>query len=222
MELTQPRGAMFLRKRSDSKNDQFTPLITMPNGDRISTTMAQELGFKFVPLFHHTSRYIACQVEWGVQERFDDLPTDGTRRLWTKTGAGAKYLNVVGDCKVYLCISFEVQDALKKEIIIRGDPELSKKYDKDHKMGIFYEGKRNHRDDSTDDDDIDVSDLELVELNDLLEDGDSEAEDSEADDSDSDSDGSNVAIASQKLRSRRLNNSGDVPTQGSSKRRSSI
>ena len=117
-----------------------TPMITHPNGKRLTVQEAEEAyGFMFVPFFEDASMYNCCQLEWALQKQYDDLPKNGQRRLWFETGSGSAYEDVYGQCMVYISLSFKIKAAMEAGKLIRGRSVLTIAHDKRMKQGMYYE-----------------------------------------------------------------------------------
>ena len=109
-------AAAFLTRRTNKIGGTtrvHTPMITHPNGKRLTIRKAEEFGFMFVHFFKNVSMYNCMRLEWKLQKKYNFLTRDGTRRLWFVTGAGRNYEEDYGNCMVYISLSFEVQAAMK-------------------------------------------------------------------------------------------------------------
>ena len=142
-------------------------MITHPNGKRLTVKVAEEYGFMFVPFFEDASMYNCCKLEWTLQKMYDHLPKNGQRRLWFQSGSGYDYENKVGQCMVYISLSFEIKAAMEGGKLIKGNHALTTAYDKKMQIGIYYK-KRNDDDDdtSTTDDDTSTTDVDTSTIDD--------------------------------------------------------
>ena len=167
IRLEAPR---FLDRRQYNRGQVkrvHTPMITHPNGKRLTVQEAEEAyGFMFVPFFEDASMYNCCQLEWALQKQYDDLPKNGQRRLWFETGSGSAYEDVYGQCMVYISLSFKIKAAMEDGKLIRGNYAITTANDKRMQIGKYYK-KRNeegmHMDDddsSTTDDDASTTDVD--------------------------------------------------------------
>ena len=117
----------------------WTPMITHPNGKRLTLKEAEAYGFVFVPFFEDVSMYNCCQLEWTLQKMYDYLPKNGQRRLWYRSGAGSDYPDKYGQCMVYISLSFKIKAAMEAGKLIRGRSVLTIAHDKRMKQGMYYE-----------------------------------------------------------------------------------
>ena len=136
-------AAQFLIRRTNNiKNNKiypFTPMITHPDGSRISgiKEAENEFGFQWVPFFENVSMYNCVRLEWALQEKYEHLSKKDCRRLWFKAGCGFEYDNVYGFCMVYISLSFDVLGAIEDGRLIRGRPSLTVELDKRMKQGAY-------------------------------------------------------------------------------------
>jgi hypothetical protein len=158
-------AAAFLGRRQqpgDGGPRVFTPMITHPNGKRLTILEAEEFGFMFVPFFKNVSMYNCVRLEWTLQRKYDFLKRDGRRRLWFVSGSGREYEDEYGFCMVYVSLSFGVQAALDCGKLVRGRDTLSIPYDKMMKQGMYYQKSDEAGDEDTvsDSDDKETSDTD--------------------------------------------------------------
>ena len=135
----------------------WTPMITHPDGKRLTLKVAEVHGFQFVPFFKNESMYNCCHLEWTLQKKYDHLPKNGQRRLWFQSGAGNDYEHIFGKCMVYISLSFKIKAAMEGGKLIRGNHALTKAYDKRMQIGN-YSNKRNEAGMHMDDDNTSITD----------------------------------------------------------------
>jgi hypothetical protein len=125
------RHIQWIRK-TGRRGNRVVPCITHTDGSRITESEARDkYGFKHLVFWDSTVMFNCKRMEEMLQELYQDEPW-GTRRCWSKAGAGANYPDVVREestCLVYLTYSRTVQKKIHDKELMVGDLEKTRAHD---------------------------------------------------------------------------------------------